>query len=404
MGLNKCFTPTWAHVVIADLERYCGSYLDRPWGADPQLWSARLALRWLLHHHTPGTIWYGDCGPKTVVWFELTHSEATWTVRQGRVPDWIRSSLSDDVAVVGGSGPSLANHTTVYRVLQDEHWPFSADVSDLLQHRVEMQVRQWTESERQQWRVLGRRTWEISPYPEDVPPCPEIRGVGRWRLTDGARTLRVEDLIDDVEAVRVLECVPESVWGLLNRAAKLYTYGYMDWEFFTMAAHQAVMALETSLRALYVQQRADPMIIDVKNGRAVRHARPMSDRRPTYREVSTMVKSLQKRHRPAAVLVDGERFPATKAALAGWAKRHGWLSDSEELVLDHYFDLRDQWSHPESVDRRWIGDVYRCVYECAVLVNRMWVRAIEPAIPFWEHAYVDAPPWVIPSIEERIDF
>lgn len=64
-----------------------------------------------------------------------------------------------------------------------------------------------------------------------------------------------------------MDCVPQSIWEVFNRAVKLYAYGYQEWEFFTMAQHYALLALEASLRALFAATLESPVsmvVVDCK--------------------------------------------------------------------------------------------------------------------------------------------
>lgn len=129
------------------------------------------------------------------------------------------------------------------------------------------------------------------------------------------------------------------VWSLLNRAAKLYAFGYLEWEFFTMAQHQATMALEASLKALYMRGRAVPLRILVRNGQnAVVEEREFPQGLNPHRAVAQQVEELRKAHRSSAsanhrVLVDGAPFPAKKTELAQWALQQEWISANEHRVL-----------------------------------------------------------------------
>ncbi len=239
----------------------------------------------------------------------------------------------------------------------------------------------------------------MTRYPDDTPPCPEMAGVGRLQRAQDTGPVTARDLFNDLAAIRALTVVPTPVWILLNRAAKLYAFGYLEWEFFTMAQHQATMALEASLKALYMRGRAVPLRIQVRNGQnAVVEEREFPQGLNPHRAVAQQVEELRKAHRSSAsanhrVFVDGAPFPAKKTDLALWALQKEWISANEPTVLVAQFGRRDRMSHPEQAERDWISQVYGTLERCTRLINRMWARREVPTGLLWEQAYEKPPPW-----------
>lgn len=166
-----------------------------------------------------------------------------------------------------------------------------------------------------------------------------------------------------------------------------------------MAQHQATMALEASLKALYMRGRAVPLRIQVRDGQnVVVEEREYREGLKSYRAVAELVEELRQAHRSRGldrphIFVDEARFPAKKTDLAQWALKHEWISANEHEVLLAQFRRRNRWSHPEQADRDWISHVLRTLEICIRLVNRMWARREAPTGLLWEHAYETAPRW-----------
>lgn len=387
--------------LVHDLETYRAHALKDLTGLWRTLWSDDWALRRLITQHMPATIYYAVREQATVYWYTLGSQAPNWQVRPHSLPSWIETQLQDTNTVVGGSRPSAADLTTVYTVHYHSQpsIPWSADVHEFLTLITSYAVERWREIENTAWAQIGWRDWAVTRYPNDTPPCPEMAGVGRLQRAEDTGPVTARDLFNDLAAIRALTVVPTPVWSLLNRAAKLYAFGYLEWEFFTMAQHQATMALEASLKALYMRDRGVPLRIQVRDGQnAIVEERKYREGLKSYRTVSRMVEELRKAHRSSAsanhrVLVDGAPFPAKKTDLAQWALQQEWISANEHQVLLAQLRRRDRMSHPEQTERDWISQVYGTLETCTRLVNRMWARNEVPTGLLWEQAYEKPPRW-----------
>lgn len=389
--------------IVAELETFRADYLPRSLGLHAALWSDRLAIRRLVESEMPAIIHYAQHEAFTAVWYVLGERRPTWILQSDEVPVWIAESMAKPDQAMGGSGPSLVNHTTVYAIGYQGSLPslFSQDVLDFLAQKADAQVRQWMMGEVNQWSRLGHRDWHISYFPADAPPCAEMAAVTRLQ-PGGSLVVTTEDLVEVVGRVKLLEVVPKAVWEVFNRAAKLWVFGYLDWEFFTMAQHYAVMALETSLKELYMARRSQPLTLTVRpldeHGKSYQE-QIIRKRLCTYHALAREVDKIRRtqkfepRPRHIHILVDREPFPAKKTDLADWAVRKGWLSVNERCVLDIYFRRRNRWSHPEGTSTDWIGQVHTTLTNCSVLINRMWERVMVPKGALWEPSYVDPPSW-----------
>lgn len=388
---------------IADeLETFRVDYLSRSQDPHAVLWSDQLAIRRLVGSDMPALIHYARHEAFTAIWYILGERRPTWTLQSDELPAWIVERRANSDWVVGGTGPTAANLTTVYAMDDQGSFPgpFSQHVLEFLAEKADMQVRQWMLNEVNQWSKLGYRDWRLAHLPVDTPPCAEMAAVALSK-PHPSHAATIEDMVARIDQLRLLQIVPTAVWEVFNRAAKLWVFGYLDWEFFTMAQHYAVMALETGLKELYMTDRSQPLTITIRpvdeHGKSSEEQTVCKTLR-TYHALACEVakrrtqKFVPRPHR-LRVLVDGEPFPAKKTDLADWALRKGWLSANERCVLRTYFRRRDRWSHPEGTSNDWIGQVHGTLTQCAILINRMWERVTVPEGALWEPSYVDPPPW-----------
>lgn len=82
---------------------------------------------------------------------------------------------------------------------------------------------------------MGYREWAINPFPVDPTPSPQFNALAHPTGEGQIVPYSFQDVVDSVNRVKLLDCVPKNVFDVLNRAAKLWIWGYQDWEFFTMS-------------------------------------------------------------------------------------------------------------------------------------------------------------------------
>ncbi|WP_053958443.1 hypothetical protein [Sulfobacillus thermosulfidooxidans] len=396
---------SWDALILA-LTTYREQVMKLPQASrNLESWEDDLALRWVVGQHTPARLHIAKFGEKRVLWFELGQKHSRWEVEWAPLPEWI-----DHVLVEGGenflgtSGPNFAYLVWTFSVY-NVHQKFDGalvgwlvkDVTDLLNHKAKVLVRDWRTEELRQWAEFGWREWSIPSYPSNVSPCSEVRAVGRFRDGD-SMPVTVEDLFDDIQHLRLLQFVPQSIWSVFNRAVKLYVYGYLDWEFFAMSQHHAVMALETSLKYLFLESLTSPVTLELTTRTGQRVAFQEFDQSPTtynilWNNAHKLLKKYSHKAENLKIFVNGNPFPRSKGHLRDWAYRRELLSESEQDSISHYFRLRDQWSHPEFTQNNWISDVFMRLMESSLLINRMWARVRHPEHLLWDHAFLKTPRW-----------
>lgn len=224
------------------------------------------------------------------------------------------------------------------------------------------------------------------PTPEG-PADVRISGVSRASDDDPAgvfgRHLTPRDLVRDMERMgRALVVVPEPVEAQIERARLLYVRGWHQWEFFTDAKQHALLALEGSLRALYVRTLgAEPVDVAGTDKRGNPVVQQLMPDWPTLYDLGSRLKWLQ---------VAGEPFPRFKPQLVAFVVRKRLLSRWEAERAAGLFWKRDRYVHPDGpppID--WISWARGDFGEAVELINRMWAR-LEASLPM-EIAWAERP-------------
>ncbi|MDA8346275.1 MAG: hypothetical protein M0Z66_12445 [Thermaerobacter sp.] len=369
-----------------------GARLDADW----------LALRHVLDALTPAAVnessWHGA----DVIWIELSMKLPDWAVeRWDEPPDWVKDVAESSEPIASSEAP----HPTLAICYVPSRWGESDPrltatmlVHDFMEtvHRRALipLVEGWRRQEMAAWAHVGWREWRMR-VPSRMAPCHEVQAVARFDRGRGTtHPLTYADVKKDLQAVRLHRAVPEAVFEVFNRAAKLYLYGYRDWEFFSMAEWPATVALETSLRVLYAQEQVYPAEVVA---REQTKGHPIVARQ-TVQGAGGLWYAIQEVRRQAGrravdVLVNGERLRDSMRKLLDWAASAGWVAPTERWRWKSGFSTRDQLSHPEGVSIRWISHAYAEVAQAALLINRLWMRYYHPEEALWKNAYVSEPRW-----------
>jgi hypothetical protein len=196
---------------------------------------------------------------------------------------------------------------------------------------------------------LLRETFEAIGWHEVVVPTPD--GIPDLRIASVARTgtrgpqdprqLDPSDLAKDMEALATLVVVPDEVEQIVQMTRLLYVRGWHQWEFFTLAKREAVLALESSLRRLAAEE----------GGHASRSL------------FVQLLTDVGRSHQPAI--------------LSEWERREGHRLRKVRNMLIHPMGR-------QAID--WISWARSDIERCVLLINLMWLRLRgEVPIPLaWE--------------------
>ncbi len=176
--------------------------------------------------------------------------------------------------------------------------------------------------------VLDELGWHpMTARTPDGTPDPRIAAVARW--IGGPRALTPADLVADAAGSRTILSVPVEVEAIMQTARLLYVRGWDQWEFFTLAHREAVIALESSARAVVLAE----------------------DPRSTGLRFAQVVERLGR--------------PSGSPLLSVW----------ERSRVDALRKSRNAMIHPDRGQMlEWISWARAGLFESAALVNLMWAR------------------------------
>lgn len=160
----------------------------------------------------------------------------------------------------------------------------------------------------------------------------------RWQLlskfaAEGPRGLRQGDLLAHLPATRTLRVVPDDIDSIVESARVLLIHGWEQWEFFSLAEQQSIVALESSGRRLAIES-------DRQEGGDA--------------ELKKILRS--------------------NPALVSWLESTGLLTPWEARHARNLFELRNELIHGQFAQTHldsWATDI---VIRSVRLVNAMWLR------------------------------
>jgi len=95
-------------------------------------------------------------------------------------------------------------------------------VYQIIRYNFARQIRiQWADREDTIFETVGYREWAINPFPVDPAPSPQFNALAHPTGEGQIVPYSFQDVVDSVNRVKLLDCVPKNVFDVLNRAAKL---------------------------------------------------------------------------------------------------------------------------------------------------------------------------------------
>lgn len=296
-------------------------------GADPwEFVAAQVAERLLP---CPVTVRVGS--DATVIQLRLSGEPWSFTLDASAAGASLRGPDEEDTLVV--SDPSTLT-TTIYAEspawLQEHSHAIGLHLHSVFEAMaIEEEDRLLAERE-QEYEQIGYRELRVRPASGEADP--------RWQhlvkiVAEGRRALRQTDLLAYLPATRTLIVVPDDIDSIIQSARLLLIHGWEQWEFFSLAEQQSVVALESSGRRLAVEWQRD------RGG------------------VAQLKKILR-----------------SNPALVSWLQSTGLLTPWEARRASNLFELRNELIHTPFAQTHldtWATDV---VVRAVRLVNAMWLR------------------------------
>lgn len=367
----------------------------------------KLAMRLAAFQVFPCQVNVGTQDGKSVLWVKLGDNTNDWTINLDRdIPDIVNSPEKHR------GGAQIAS-AIVYVILDEDEeneWSIQRMVWDYVIEVIRYNFAKkilidWANREEAIFNEIGFRGWHINPFPESPTPCPQVIALAHPTAEGQIVSYSFQDVVEMVNRVKLLNCVPQNVFDVLNRTAKLCIWGYQDWEFFTMSQHYAVMTVETSFTTMYVHSLRRPVEIELVPRGGDRNNKRVST--VELREIATYGEFQSQEYWQerqtgiphTAVRVNGEpirglRNRERSKSILHLCRQLDIISPGELLDIDYLLWKRNYFSHPHGVHIDMMGDALSLLHEVVTLINRTWMRFLHSERMMWENVWADAPSWV----------
>jgi len=209
---------------------------------------------------------------------------------------------------------------------------------------------------------------------------PSTRSFARWTGTS-FQPLTLDELQCRISREVLIPTVPEAVQRVFTRARELYVFGYFSYEFFTVAQHQAALALEVAVKHRYCQALGNTVALRTWDGKETVLHRPDYDRlwrawkeaeRGLTKEAGRWPTANGAPSRAAALTVSGAPFRASLPELLAWLVENKIITKWERNVCDHYRQVRNWLSHPLYGSVLPPGYALSAIRDVAQLINKMF--------------------------------
>ena len=164
------------------------------------------------------------------------------------------------------------------------------------------------------------------------------------RMSDG-KPETVSELHSSIAHIQLIPQVPEDVRSTFHRAKRLYVYGYLEYGFFTVSYHYALMALDAALHARWSATLPASVSLTWQNkqtGKLEQHTMVT----PSHVKIRDFCKRAG--WRVPAVRVGGKPFPYTvNLVIAELAERKIITSWQRKMIQEVDVEIRNSLTHAE---------------------------------------------------------
>lgn len=180
----------------------------------------------------------------------------------------------------------------------------------------------------------------------------------------GVVSLTLDELQQRAASLLLIPPIPEHVRRVFDRARHLYVFAYAWYEFFTMAQHQASLAVESAVKHRYTLALGETVTLRTATGAE------MSLTSPDYERIWRHWHE----HKRRPLTVNGKPFPNTMRQLLDWLVEHKVLTLWERKVCAHLLDMRNMLSHPTFASIHPPGHALGTLHDAAVMINTLFHR------------------------------
>jgi len=147
-----------------------------------------------------------------------------------------------------------------------------------------------------------------------------------------------QDLQERVCNFQLIPSVPEHVKRVFDNAKKLFIFGYLNYQFFTISQHYAYLALESAIRHRYNRSLGE-------KAKITKTKRESIDISPSWREIDRFCRNRGWDTR--TIKVNEKKFPHSNRRLLDWLVEKNIINKWERKQYDVGIDMRNILSHLE---------------------------------------------------------
>lgn len=166
---------------------------------------------------------------------------------------------------------------------------------------------------------------------------------GFVKLSDGM-PVTLSERHSSVAAIQLIPQVPEGVERTFRRAKRLYVYGHLEYEFFTISLHYAQLALDAALHARWSATLPASVLLTLHKKKKVEKQEIMNS--PSHMKIRNFCKLSG--WRVATVQVNGQPFPHTVSMVIADLVLKGFLSKwQQKMIQEVDVEIRNSLTHLE---------------------------------------------------------
>ena len=132
--------------------------------------------------------------------------------------------------------------------------------------------------------------------------------------------------------------MPEHVKRVFDNAKKLFIFGYLNYQFFTISQHYAYLALESAIRHRYNRSLGEKAKITNPKGESI-------DISPSWREIDRFCRN--RGWDTHTIKVNEKKFPYSNRRLLNWLVEKNIINKWERKQYDVGINMRNILSHLE---------------------------------------------------------
>ena len=155
---------------------------------------------------------------------------------------------------------------------------------------------------------------------------------------EGFLNLSFHDLQKRVCNFQLIPDVPESIKRVFDNAKKLFIFGYLEYNFFTISQHYAYLALESAIRHRYNCSLGEKAKITSPKGESIKIS-------PSWRQIDSFCR--KRGWNTHAIKVNGKKFPYSNRRLLDWLLEKKIITKWERKQYDVAINMRNILSHLE---------------------------------------------------------